>query len=154
MDLIPVEPRLEAKTEQAETEESPANSRTAVISDVGENTKASVKETKDTRDNSPLFVVEIKDYSKTGYPEWKKKATSLGGYWSRFTKGFNFSTKAKAEEFNAWMNTEAKFSKSPQTQNSHTTQSLLAAFKAQLDKTFGEGWVDRLFATNFLGDIF
>jgi len=33
------------------------------------------------------------------------------------------------------------------TTNPHTTQSLQAAFKAQLDKKFGDGWADRLIST-------
>lgn len=70
------------------------------VSGVDAGTDLTVTETKNTKTGEDIFVVKLSDrVEKETYQALNTSAKKLGGYYSRFSKGFLFKDKASAEQF-------------------------------------------------------
>lgn len=83
-----------AKSEAVEANKSEENATIVDESDY------SISSTKHSKTGEDLFVVSTKEKSdKDEYLKRVKKAKELGGYYSRFTKGYTFKTEEAAKKF-------------------------------------------------------
>ncbi len=85
---------------QAKEKEAKELKEKGVIQGVKTETTLSVTESTNTKTGEPIFVVKMSDrIPKEQYIALNTSAKKLGGYYSRFSKGFLFKDKNNAESF-------------------------------------------------------
>lgn len=93
-DLLATKKREDAKQEKAKPE--PRQKKTAPVSEV----KAEIVETKHTKTGEPLYVVKLSGRVESDdFKSMRKTAGENSGYYSRYSKGFQFKDRADAESF-------------------------------------------------------
>lgn len=90
--------------------ETEKNAKLAAV-DIG-NTEMKVEKTRHTKKDVDIFVVKLSNrITKEAYQDLNTKAKRLGGYYSRWSKGFIFEDETKANNFTSIKNADIDISK-------------------------------------------